>query len=360
MPNQPNILIIMTDQQKATASHLYGNSFCETPNMARLADEGVLFENAFTPHPLCMPARVSFWTGQWPHSHGSRRNETPMPAGVEHGVRLWKEAGYHVGLIGKNHCFSQAEDLALFDTYCEISHSGLPEKVETKGMEWFRPLSGIHAAHELRRTMTPQNPHFAYATNDFPLEDYSTGLVAGQTIRFLEEYASRREVLSNTQPDDNPGNLSGIQSDIQPFALWVSIPDPHEPWVCPEQYAAIFPKEKIDLPPWRDDEFNDGTAPERNRMLYEMLGVRNDDIEDIYGLLAVYYGMVRFIDDALGQILDALIRLSLREETIIVFCSDHGDFIGKTISNIPYSITYDINTNTIINLTCGFIEREGD
>ncbi len=96
---QPNILVIMTDQQKATASHLYGNAFCETLAMARLADSGVLFEHAITPHPLCVPARVSFWTSQFPHTHGGRRNQTLMPAGATHAVRLWKEAGYHVGLI---------------------------------------------------------------------------------------------------------------------------------------------------------------------------------------------------------------------------------------------------------------------
>src|SRR5690349_21289424 len=77
--DKPNVLVLMTDQQKATASHLYGNTFCHTPGMARLADEGALFENAFTPQPLCVPTRVSFWTSQFPHSHGSRRNETLMP-----------------------------------------------------------------------------------------------------------------------------------------------------------------------------------------------------------------------------------------------------------------------------------------
>ena len=69
----------MTDQQRATASHLYGNTFCQTPSMGRLAADGVLFENAITPHPLCAPARISFWTSQFPHSHGGRRNQTLMP-----------------------------------------------------------------------------------------------------------------------------------------------------------------------------------------------------------------------------------------------------------------------------------------
>ena len=105
MTDRPNILVIMTDQQRATASHLYGNTFCQTPSMERLAADGVLFEMAITPHPLCVPARISFWTSQFPHSHGGRRNQTLMPAGATHAWQLWKEAGYATGLIGKNHCF---------------------------------------------------------------------------------------------------------------------------------------------------------------------------------------------------------------------------------------------------------------
>ena len=108
--DRPNVLVIMTDQQKATASHLYGNTFCQTPYMERLAQEGVLFEHAITPHPLCAPARVSFWTSQFPHSHGARRNQTLMPSDATHAFQIWKEADYQIGLIGKNHCFESLND----------------------------------------------------------------------------------------------------------------------------------------------------------------------------------------------------------------------------------------------------------
>lgn len=320
MSEQPNILVIMTDQQKATASHLYGNPFCETPNLQRLAEEGVLYEHAFTPHPLCVPARISFWTGKYPHQHGGRRNETLMPSGTTHAWRLWQEMGYTTGLIGKNHCFVEPDDLALFDVYCEISHGGLPAAAPPKGMEWFRPIDGIHAAHELRHTMPPQNPRFAYATSAYPLEDYATGLVTGQSVRFLEAHQH------------------------EPFALWVSFPDPHEPWVCPKQYAELFPRDKIQLPPWRQGEFDGPDVPERNRVLYEMLGVREDKLDDLYGLLAVYYGMVRFIDDGVGQILDTLERLGLRQNTIVVFCSDHGDFMGEHAMQCKGGVFYDCLT----------------
>jgi len=277
--DRPNVLLIMCDQLKATASHLYGSSFCRTPSLARAAREGVLFRHAFTPHPLCVPARVSLWTSQYPHSHGSRRNETLMPERAVHAFQIWREQGFHTGLIGKNHCFQSAEDLALFDTWCEITHGGLVHGSETKGMPWFRPLEAINAAHSVRRNMPQVSPRFSYAHTDFPLEDYSTGLVAGQTVRFLEKHRH------------------------DPFALWVSFPDPHEPYEAPRRYAEMFPPEVIDLPPWREGEFD--AAPERNRVLYRMLGIEDDGMEDIYGALAAYYGNVRFIDDMLGQILDA-------------------------------------------------------
>jgi arylsulfatase A-like enzyme len=316
---QPNILVIMADQMKATASHLYGNPFCQTPSLERLAHEGVLFQHAFTPHPLCVPARVSLWTSQYPHTHGARRNETLMPLDATHAFKLWKEAGYHVGLIGKNHCFDQPYDLDLFDTWCEISHGGLPKAASTKGMEWFRPREAIEAAHSVRRNMPDISPRFSYAATDFPLEDYSTGLVAGQTVRFLETHRQ------------------------EPFALWVSFPDPHEPYEAPRRYCDLFPPQALTLPPWRQDEFD--CAPERNRVLYQMMGMRKDRLEDIYGLLAAYYGEVRFVDDGVGQVLDALQGLNLRENTIVVFCSDHGDFAGEHNMNCKGGVFYDALTH---------------
>ena len=157
------------------------------------------------------------------------------------------------------------------------------------------------------------------ATSRFPLEDYSTGLIAGQTVRFLEKHHG------------------------EPFALWVSFPDPHEPWVAPARYAAMFPPDSIQMPPWHDDEFDD-RAPERNRVLNRMLGVGQDDPDDVRRLMGVYHGMVRFIDDALGQIMRALDDLGLRENTIVVFCSDHGDFMGEHGMQCKGGVFYDCLT----------------
>ncbi len=304
--NRPNIIVIMADQMKATASHLYGSSFCETPSLERLAKQGVLYKHAVTPHPLCVPARISFWTSQYPHTHRGRRNQTLMPAGADHAFRHWKQEGYCTGLIGKNHCFVDPADHDLFDVWCEISHNGIPKDAfGPKGMDWFRPADAIHAAHSVRRQMPTVSRHFSYAVSDYPLEDYSTGLVSGQTVRFLEEHGE------------------------DPFALWVSIPDPHTPFEAPKQYTDMYSEDVVEMPPFRQGEFTDGTAPERNRVLYEMIGMTDDDEKDKRGVVGVYHAMVRFIDDGVGQILDALDRLNLRENTIVVFCADHGDFSGE-------------------------------
>ena len=322
MSSAPNVLFIMSDQMKATASHLYGNSFCETPSLERLAKRGVLYEHGVTPYPLCVPARISTWTSQWPHSHGGRRNQTLMPGDANHAFKIWKREGYHTGLIGKNHCFHEQSDLDLFDTWCQVSHRGLTEDEPTKGMEWFRSIEQINEGHSVRRNMPKSSPRFSWAVSDFPLEDYSSGLVGGQTRRFLE---ARKD-------------------DGDPFALWVSFPDPHEPWEVPRRYADMFPKEKIELPPWRDDEFTDGTAPERNVALYEMMGIREDSEEDVYGVMGVYHAMIRFMDDEIGKILDTLDETGLAENTVVVFCADHGDFMGEHAMQCKGGVFYDCLT----------------
>jgi len=304
--DKPNTIVIMSDQMKATASHLYGSSFCKTPSLDRLAKQGVLYKHAVTPHALCVPARISFWTSQYPHTHGGRRNQTMMPTGANHAFRHWKGEGYRTGLIGKNHCFTGQDDLDLFDVWCEITHGGIPEGVkQTKGMDWFRAIESINEAHSVRREMPKVSRHFSYAVSDFPLEDYSTGLVCGQAVRFLEKYGK------------------------DPFALWVSIPDPHTPFEAPKSYADQFGEDVVEMPPYREDEFTDGSAPERNQALYKMIGMTDDEESDKKGVVGVYHAMVKFVDDGVEQILDALDRLGLRENTIVVFCADHGDFSGE-------------------------------
>ena len=336
----PNVLFIMADQMKASILRMYSEIGIETPALERLAGEGVRFEHAITPHPLCVPARTSVMTGRYPHSTGCRRNETLMPENEQHAFRIWKDNGFVTGLIGKNHCFVEPDDLALFDVRCEISHQGLPEgtyagvNVGNTGMEWVVPEPDINAAHGSRVTLreNAQSPRIAYRVSDTPEEHFGTAVIATQTEEFLERY-SRGEYSQATRRRD--------QSELGPFALWVSFPDPHEPFEAPRRYVDMFPPEDVVLPPQRTDEYTDGTAPERNRVLARMMRQTDDLEEHRRGVISVYQAMTRFVDDGIARILDKLDDLGLRDNTIVVFTADHGDFMGEHGMAVKGGVFYD-------------------
>jgi arylsulfatase A-like enzyme len=304
MGSRPNVVVIMADQLKATASHVYGNAFCPTPALARLAAAGTVFDLAFTPQPLCVPARVSLWTGRWPHAHGARRNETPMPADEVHAFRLWREAGYDTALIGKDHCFALDDDRALFDVWCELDHEGLPPDRPARGMAWVRPEAAIEAAHARRLAMPRQAAAVSYAVSDVDPGDASSGVLAAQAVAYLEGRA-------------------GVE---RPFALWLSFPDPHTPYEVPRAYADLVPPESVELPPPLPP---DAALPERTRVLQRLLGIGDASEDDRRALVATYHAMVRFVDDGVGLVLEALERTGLADDTIVVFCADHGDFAGE-------------------------------
>jgi arylsulfatase A-like enzyme len=313
----------MCDQLKATALSVYGNTVCQTPSLERLAGQGVTFQNAITPHPLCVPARTAILASRYPHQIGTRRNETRMPKGVTHAFGVWKSAGYTTGLIGKNHCFDREEDIDLLDVRGELWHRGLQNDAPLKGMEWPRPQADIHAAEAVRADMPRQSPRISYAVTDYPEGDYGTSVITATTEQFLEDHAAA----------DNGG-------DRPPFALWVSYPDPHEPYEAPRRYADMFPPESVDLPPGRENEF-DESAPERNRILHRILGLSGDSEEDIRRAISIYYAMTRFVDDGIGRILDTLEATGLRDNTIIVFTADHGDFMGEHDMIVKGGVFYD-------------------
>ena len=262
-------------------------------------------------------------------------------------------------MIGKNHCFT---DLDVFDVYCDLSHGGLPQGTylggiaEVRGMEWVRPIQAINAAHETRVNLqdNAQSPTIAYAVSDHPLEDYGSSVITAQTEAFLDRVAE----------GERWGRAGGDSDDDQqcPFALLVSYPDPHEPREAPRQYCEMFPPDEIKLPPTRRGEFDASgglehlgdapyppsgkvsPAPEVNRVLYEMMGMDDDSEQDIRNLVSVNHAMTRLVDDGIGRILDKLESLGMMEDTIIVFTSDHGDFMAEHNMAVKGGVFYDCLT----------------
>ena len=181
----------MVDQMKASILSLYSEIGIECPEIERLAKEGVIFENAITPSPLCVPARTSIMTGKYPHSTGCRRNETLLPKNQNHAFKIWKEANYTTGLIGKNHCYVEKSDLDLFDVRLEISHQGLPKgnylgaNTGTKGMDWGVNEDLIDKANANRLAMAKTENKICYSSSDNDENLFSTSLISERSIKFL-------------------------------------------------------------------------------------------------------------------------------------------------------------------------------
>jgi len=293
--DRPNIILFYVDELRATALRLYSPDGVATPNLARLAKRGVTFENAFTPYPLCMPARVSLWTGQYPHTHGSRHNQQPMAEGLPSLAGVLRDAGYMLGIFGKNHCFTASQ----LDRWFAVNLSA-------ESPRWRQSLSTDEAAGaaRLRRWIAEQGgPMMPPMAAPFPSEFQSTHLITQRAIEFIE----RRQA--------------------DPFALWISIIDPHNPIQAPERFASVMPPNKVKLPPSRSDAIRSQNTRLR---IYDYL-IRGGELTEDYlrRYVSIYYAMVAFIDYELGRLLALLERRRLLERTIIVFTSDHGDFAAE-------------------------------
>jgi arylsulfatase A-like enzyme len=307
-------VVIMTDQQKATAIDLYGGPV-RTPNLSRIVAGGALYDQAFTPHPLCVPARVAFWTGRWPHTTGARTNETPMPPGEVHLPRLLHGAGYRLGHFGKNHCFLQEDFDRYFDRVFLAGHGDRvgPEVTAVQSRLRGRPdPATLSTRRGFRRPVA--------RVRSEPVQESATYRVTEEACRYLRERAG----------------------DEQPLFLWVSIPDPHEPYQVPEPYASLYPPDSVALPPWKEHEVED--KPERQRVYRWLLDWDDLTEDDARLAMGIYYGMIALIDERVGTVLDTLERLGLRDDTIVVFCSDHGDFMGEHHSLIKCNAFYDCLT----------------
>jgi arylsulfatase A-like enzyme len=312
MPNpQPNVLILMCDQLKAGAIGLYGNADVKTPNLERLAAKGALYQRHYVTAPMCVPSRTAFWTGMYPHNTGVRHNQVLMPTDQANYARLLDEAGYDLALFGKDHCF-QGADRDLFKTRLELGHQGFagaPENSEAKAVAEF--LGGPEFSEQ---------PTFN-ATIPYPPEACSTSLIANRTVEFLSDWKDSGET---------------------PFCAWVSFPDPHHPTAAPEPYASMYSPDQITMPPLCEGELND--KMERVRVFFHLMGFETTSETELRKAIAMHYGMIRFLDDGIGVILDGLDRLGMEEDTVVVFTADHGDYAGEHGMMLKSGTFYDCMT----------------
>lgn len=236
MPERPNIVVVMPDQQRADTLGCYGNRFTLTPNLDRLAREGVVLERAFTPFPVCTPARASMWTGLYPHRHGLVWNYY----GVDN---LFDEVASHRTTV-----FDLLHDAGYRTAYFGKWHLGE------------RP----HPAFDVWDAFNSRGGHWVDGRQSFQGGTWKPEAQTDACIAFLER-----------------------QRAAQPFVMVQGYYPPHNPYTAPLEFYA----------PYRDR------------------GVP----------FAGYYASVTGLDFHTGRIIDALERLGLRDNTVFIYLSDHGD-----------------------------------
>jgi len=346
MKKRPNILLITTDQQRWDAVG-FNNPQVKTPNLDALAAKGIVFEKSYTCSPVCTPARVSILTGHYPSKHGSYTIGVEFPDDYPTIPQKLAENGYFTSLVGKAH----------FHPCClEGSFESLPNTGNREFFKkWTGPFHGFdhvqltigHTTEETAGQMhyglwleeNGVNPADYFGNTEYtdigawniPEKLHSSTWIANETIEAIDK---------------------GVETD-QPFFLWSSFQDPHNPLFVPEPWASMYNPD--DLPYYHHKEgehdnrpafynstlnLKDGehpqehghgdalSFPEKNWVSTSRLPFMETE-EKTRKALAIYYGMVSFVDDQIGRIVKHLEEKGLMDNTIIVFSTDHGDYMGE-------------------------------
>lgn len=295
--SRPNILLLMTDQQRGDCLGAQGNPVIRTPHLDRLAAEGVRFRCAYSSTPTCTPARAGLLTGQGPWSHGllgygkiGLHYPTEMP-------RLLAEAGYYTTAIGKLHYHPQRNLHGYHQAL--LDESG---RVESPG---FRS--------DYRSWFASQAPN---------LDPDATGI--GWNDNRSAEYALPEELHPTRWTADCAVRFLDSYQRAQPFFLKVSFARPHSPYDPPSRWMRRY--EDAAIPPARVAPWAARYAPRNtpnNDLWHGDLGA-----SQVRRSRQGYYGSVSFIDEQIGRVLEALEKRGWLDETLIVFTSDHGDMTG--------------------------------
>ena len=353
MTDQPDFLVIMTDQHRWDWLGCNGHPVVRTPNIDRIAARGTSFDQYFVASPVCMPNRASFMTGRFPTVHGLRYNGCHLPLEANTFVDVLRAGGYRTGAIGKSHLqpmigrklpakgdvgpiaeawkiaeslydeeqpsrYLGEEDHVIPVPYYGFDHIDMVTEHGTEAgghyRQWLRrnypdvardPMRGLPHNYTVPQALRP----------DMPEEAYTTFYIRDRAAQYLEDQAGSE----------------------QPLFTFVSFPDPHHPFNPPGRYWDMYSPDRFALgtryadhrsPPvplarLRED-FLAGITPSARTFPFM---AREQHLREAMALTA---GMITMIDDAVGALLAALEASGRAERTIVIFTSDHGDYLGDS------------------------------
>ena len=317
---RPNVLFIMTDQMRADCMSCVGHSVVRTPNLDELAAGGVLFRRAYVQSAVCGPSRMCFYTGRYPHANRSPWNEVPLPADEKTMGHYFAEGGYRAALCGKTHYTPDPlgdPEAQPEQGFRRTALAGLEswELNESRGEGWLAHLRSagypddvVNDPFSVDMPAGADRDHSAYPTR-FRREDSDTAFMTDRAMAFMADAGG-------------PPGSSG-----SPWFLHLSYFKPHLPIVAPYPYNELY--DPADSPaPNRSPEELEHPHPFHVPFRIERGGVAYDDEEVWRQRRATYYGLITEIDDHLGRLFRFMKDRGLWEDTLIIFTSDHGEYVG--------------------------------
>jgi arylsulfatase A-like enzyme len=364
-----NLLLVTTDQHKAATLGAYGDPLGATPVLDGLAAAGTRFAQCRTQNPFCQPARATILTGTYPSTHGVIRNGIDLPAEAarESLAATFAGAGFATALFGKAH----------FASYYPDYPTGSPEAVADSALvspDWTGPYFGfrhvelVTDVHNIRLAPDMGRWNWGFGPPPMGLHYarwlFRDGRARGlERLRLMQPEAAGR-VWDHTQTwksqlaeEDHPTTwvadrtVAWLRDAPEPFFAWASLADPHHPFDPPRPWCDRFdpadmrqvlpkphPEEFAKKPPFHQQWTQGfrGTPFEWANPGWALLDEREQCT-----ILAAYYGMVAQLDHATGRLLAALDDRGVAERTLVVFTSDHGDYLGDHQMMLKGPIHYE-------------------
>ena len=325
-----NILFIMCDQLRWDYLSCYGHPRLKTPNIDALAEHGLRFDNAYCQSPICGPSRASFYNGRYQSSHGVMANNDPCRLDELSLADYLRPSGYRSAVVGKTHHRKSREQLLALGIEPD---SELVLNAGSGGFEPFELHDGLvpgqqsngYCAYLNRQGYAGANPWHDYANSGV---DADGNLRSGWRLRNASYPARVAEEHSETTFLTNRAiEFIDQQDSGQPWCLHLSYMKPHWPLIAPAPYHKLYSADDIQ-PVVRDDSELRNPHPVYaafTQLEYSESYARRD-VRDC--LIPVYMGLIRQIDDQLGRLFDFLKQTDRFDSTLIVFTSDHGDYLG--------------------------------
>ena len=346
MPQPPNFLFITTDQQRWDTLRCAGNPAIRTPHLDALAARGVRFSRAYPSTPICMPARASMITGRSQRGHQVFEHEINLSENIPVLGDALHDVGYTTALFGKPH-FKVWE---IEDSLPEHPPAGAA--IDPRDGLWHGPYYGFDYVSHFTGHRSPSGHWRVWLEREHP-----------ESIRLWEPEASPKpEVRSgawhNAIPKEHHHThffadelidwlgQRGQANETQPFFAWLSFPDPHGPFCPPAPYSDMYDPADMPSPVPPADDFE--LKPPHYRWSVDgkhswygggIAGDQSD--ENSRQVRALYYGMITFIDDMIGRVLQALERHGLASNTHVIFTSDHGEMIDDHGQGGKPPMTYE-------------------